>query len=60
MKKKKPDRVSETPKRPVGRPRKRQMAEPIPDTPENIARALMMAPPLDEDWLKEDVDVEEN
>ena len=44
--------------RPVGRPRKYHMPEPIDDTPENIARALMMTPP-DKDWLEEEVDVEE-
>ena len=32
-------------KRPVGRPVERQMPEPIPDTPENIARILMTTKP---------------
>ena len=32
-------------KPPVGRPVKRQMPEPIPDTPENIARTLMTKEP---------------
>ncbi len=31
------------------------MHEPIPDTPENIARALLMSPPED-DWVEEEVD----
>ena len=31
--------------RPRGRPIKNQMREPIPDTPENIARALLTTPP---------------
>ena len=30
-----------------GRPQVRVMAEPIPDTPENIARAIMQGPPKD-------------
>ena len=30
--------------RPRGRPVKNQMPEPIPDTPENIARACMKSP----------------
>ena len=33
------------PKRPRGRPVTRKMPEPIPDTPENIARACMKSPP---------------
>ena len=57
MNKKQPDRVSESPKRPVGRPQKRKMPEPIPDTPENIARALMTTPPPDEwEYLKDQVE----
>ena len=44
-----------TPK-PRGRPIKNTMPEPIPDTPENIARALLTTPPKkDDEWdyLKE-------
>ena len=37
-----------TPK-PRGRPTKNSMPEPIPDTPENIARALLTTPPKGED-----------
>ena len=33
------------PKRPRGRPVTRPMPERIPDTPENIARALFATPP---------------
>ena len=34
-----------------GRPIKNTMPEPIPDTAENIARALLTTPPKDEgDW----------
>ena len=39
------------PKRPRGRPVTNTMPEPIPDTPENIARALLTTPPKSEkDW----------
>ena len=41
---------------PRGRPVKNTMPEPIPDTPENIARALLTTPPKDEgewDYLKD-------
>ena len=34
-----------TSKRNRGRPAKRTMPDPIPDTPENIARALVTSPP---------------
>lgn len=37
------------PKRPRGRPPVRAMPEPIPDTPENVARAIMQGPPK-RDW----------
>ena len=41
--------------RPRGRPVKNQMPEPIPDTPENVARAIMQRPPKkDWDYLKKD------
>ena len=43
-----------TKKRKRGRPVTRKMPEPIPDTPENIARAIMLGPPKDEwRYLKE-------
>lgn len=32
-------------KRPRGRPVSQKKAEPIPDTPENIARAILNTPP---------------
>ena len=36
---------------PRGRPVEKPMPEPIPDTPENIARALLTTPPKSEkDW----------
>ena len=41
---------------PRGRPVEKQMPEPILDTPENIARALLTTPPKkdgDWDYLKE-------
>ena len=44
MKGKKP---KEKPK--LGRPVKRSMPEPIPDTPENIARAIVTTPPKKRD-----------
>ena len=41
------------PKRKRGRPRIYVMPEPIPDTPENIARAILQGPPKKEwDYLK--------
>ena len=41
-------------KQPVGRPMEHEMPEPIPDTPENIARAIMRNPPKKEwQYLKE-------
>ena len=40
-------------KRPRGRPVKNMMPEPIPDTPENVARAIMRGPPKKEwDYLE--------
>ena len=36
-------------KKPRGRPVKNVMPEPIPDTPENVARACMQGPPM-KDW----------
>ena len=43
-------KVVRTKRRP-GRPTELVMPEPIPDTPENIARALLTTPPKSEkDW----------
>lgn len=42
--------------KPRGRPIEKPLPEPIPDTPENIARALVNTPPKREDewdYLKE-------
>ena len=40
-----------TDKRQRGRPVEKPMPEPIPDTPENVARALVSTPPKDDgDW----------
>ena len=44
-------------KRSRGRPVEKPMAAPIPDMPENVARALVTTPPKDEgdwDYLKAD------
>ena len=39
------------PKKPRGRPPIKEMPEPIPDTPENVAKALLTTPPKkEEDW----------
>ena len=38
-----------TAKRSRGRPVEKPMPAPIPDTPENVARALLTTPPKDED-----------
>ena len=43
--------MSKTPKpkpAPRGRPVKLKMPEPIPDTPDNVARAIMRGPPKKE------------
>ena len=38
-------------KRGRGRPVEKEMPEPIPDTPENVARALLSTPPKEDgDW----------
>jgi hypothetical protein len=38
-------------KRPRGRPVKYEMPEPIPDSPENVARAVLNTPPRKrDDW----------
>ena len=40
-----------TPKRRRGRRAKRTMPDPIPDTPENIMRAIVNTPPKgDDEW----------
>jgi len=40
-----------TRKRRRGRPAKRTMPDPIPDTPENIMRAVLNTPPKrDDEW----------
>jgi len=39
---------TDPPKRPRGRPVKYPLPEPIADTPENIMRALLAAPPKGE------------
>ena len=45
--------VEPTKKRTRGRPVKNTMPEPIPDTAENIARAIMRGPPKKEwDYMK--------
>ena len=44
-----------SPQRPRGRPVTRPMAERIPDTPENIARAIFSTPPkkaLEWDYMR--------
>ncbi len=47
------------PKRPRGRPVTRRMPESIPDSPENIARAIMAGPPKVEwDYLRREGEVE--
>ena len=42
---------SQEPVQKRGRPEEKEWPEPIPDSPENIARALMAAPPKgDKNW----------
>ena len=41
--------MTEKPKRPRGRPEEKEWPEPIPDTPENIMRAILATPPKRED-----------
>ncbi len=41
--------TKENPNRPRGRPVEKPLPELIPDTPENIARAIMQGPPK-KDW----------
>ena len=46
--------AKKVPKKPLGRPPK-PMPEQIPDTPENVAKALMNTPPKkDWDYLKKE------
>ncbi len=43
--------LDQVPKRGRGRPEEKEWPEAIPDSPENIARALMFGPPkAEEDW----------
>ena len=45
-------------KRPRGRPEEREWPDSIPDTPENVARAIMARPPKkDWDYLKQEKNV---
>ena len=40
-------------KKPRGRPTEKEMPSPIPDTPDNVARAIMQSPPKKTwDYLK--------
>lgn len=53
------DTKSPTPKRRRGRPVELKMPQPIPDTAENIARAMLNTPPKKEDewdYLKQTKD----
>ena len=48
-------KTTSEPKRPRGRPPVRIMPEPIPDTPENVVRAICQGPPKrDWEFLKPD------
>ncbi len=45
------DKSSKPPQRPRGRPRTHSMPDPIPDSPQNVARILMTTPPpKDSEW----------
>ena len=45
------DKSNKPPQRPRGRSRTHSMPDPIPDTPQNVARALMTTPPPKEsEW----------
>lgn len=51
--------MSDKPKKPRGRPVEKPMPEAIPDTPENVMRAILSTPPKREDeweYLKEAAD----
>ncbi len=46
-----------TEKKPRGRPVEKEMSPPIPDTPENVARAIVQGPPKKQwDYLKKSVE----
>ena len=46
-----PDTQDKSVKRGRGRPVEKPMPDPIPDTPENVARALVTTPPKnDDEW----------
>ena len=47
-----PDVAEPTEKRGRGRPVEKEMPEPIPDTLENIAKAVLSTPPKSEDEWK--------
>ena len=52
------DTQGETPRRGRGRPVEKPLPDPIPDTPENVARALLTTPPKNDDewdYLKEPI-----
>ena len=45
------DTTDRVPKRPRGQPRTHLLPEPIPDTPQNVARILMTTqPPKETEW----------
>lgn len=51
------DDKPEATKKPRGRPTEREMPERIPDSPENIARAIMQGPPKKGwDYLKRETE----
>ena len=50
-----PDTQDESTRRGRGRPVEKPMPDPIPDTPENIAKAIMQGPPK-EKWRYLDED----
>ena len=52
------EQTDEKEKRPVGRPPKLKMPDPIPDTPDNIAEILMNTPPPK--WTYEEEDTAES
>ncbi len=43
--------MQDEPKRPRGRPVEKEWPDPIPDSPENIMRAILATPPKrDDEW----------
>lgn len=49
--------MTDQPKRPRGRPVEKEWPDDIPDTPENVARAIMARPPKkDWDYLKREAE----